>query len=132
MPLIQTGQEPVLFNGSIRSNIATGKPGATDAEIVEAARAANAHDFIKSFPNGYGTECGEGGMQLSGGQKQRIVSTHCQRTTNHTLVCYTHCEYTVSHYTNCPVVLVTGGLAYVRLDLLQSSAVMQWHEMTVP
>jgi ABC-type multidrug transport system fused ATPase/permease subunit len=69
-----TGQEPVLFNGSIRSNIATGKPGATDAEIVEAARAANAHDFIKSFPNGYGTECGEGGMQLSGGQKQRIVS----------------------------------------------------------
>ena len=65
----------MLFNGSIRSNIATGKPGATDAEIVEAARAANAHDFIKSFPNGYGTECGEGGMQLSGGQKQRIVST---------------------------------------------------------
>jgi ABC-type multidrug transport system fused ATPase/permease subunit len=69
------GQEPVLFSGTIRSNIANGKPDATDDDIIAACKQANAHDFIKAFPHAYSTECGEGGMQLSGGQKQRIVST---------------------------------------------------------
>ncbi|KAG5184898.1 ATP-binding cassette, sub-family B, member 1A [Tribonema minus] len=67
------GQEPVLFAGSIRDNIANGKPGATDEEIINAAKAANAHEFIKGFPKGYRTDVGEGGLQLSGGQKQRVA-----------------------------------------------------------
>lgn len=67
------GQEPVLFAGNIGRNIANGKHGATQEEIVAAAKAANAHQFIKSFPDGYNTGVGEGGFQLSGGQKQRIA-----------------------------------------------------------
>ncbi|CAN0287525.1 unnamed protein product [Ectocarpus sp. 6 AP-2014] len=67
------GQEPVLFAGTIALNIANGKLGATQDEIIAAARAANAHEFIKSFPDGYNTGVGEGGFQLSGGQKQRIA-----------------------------------------------------------
>ncbi|TXI81329.1 MAG: ABC transporter ATP-binding protein [Flavobacteriales bacterium] len=66
-------QEVLLFGGSIRENIAYGKPGAGQAEIEEAARKANAHDFITSFPEGYGTVVGERGIQLSGGQRQRIA-----------------------------------------------------------
>ncbi len=58
---------------SIRENIRSGKPEATDAEVEAAARMANAHDFIASFPRAYETPCGEGGLQLSGGQKQRIA-----------------------------------------------------------
>ncbi|CAN0102225.1 unnamed protein product [Pylaiella littoralis] len=65
--------EPVLFAGTIRDNIAHGKPGATDEEIKDATKAANAHDFIKTFPEGYATDVGTGGLQLSGGQKQRIA-----------------------------------------------------------
>eukprot|EP00953_Heterococcus_sp_UTEX-ZZ885_P013590 7765-Heterococcus_DN1.PRE.2 len=67
------GQEPILFSGTIRSNIANGRPDATDDDIIAACKQANAHDFIKAFPHAYSTECGEGGMQLSGGQKQRIA-----------------------------------------------------------
>ncbi|CAN0430442.1 unnamed protein product, partial [Ectocarpus fasciculatus] len=64
---------PVLFAGTIALNIANGKLGATQDEIIAAAKAANAHEFIKSFPEGYNTGVGEGGFQLSGGQKQRIA-----------------------------------------------------------
>ena len=67
------GQDVYLFRDSIRENIAFGKAGATEAEIVAAAKAACAHDFIMGFPLGYGTPVGEHGTQLSGGQRQRIA-----------------------------------------------------------
>eukprot|EP01018_Ginkgo_biloba_P022724 Gb_08707 [translate_table: standard] len=84
------GQEPTLFGGSIRDNILYGKENATELEMIEAAKAANAHDFISGLEKGYDTECGERGVQfclekgydtdcgergvqLSGGQKQRIA-----------------------------------------------------------
>jgi ATP-binding cassette subfamily B protein len=66
-------QETTLFAGTIRENIAFGRPEASDAEIVAAARAAEAHDFITGFPEGYETPVGERGVTLSGGQKQRIA-----------------------------------------------------------
>nr|XP_033515322.1 putative ABC transporter B family member 8 isoform X2 [Nicotiana tomentosiformis] len=66
-------QEPVIYSGTIYENILFGKLHASESEVVEAARAANAHDFISSLNNGYDTECGERGVQLSGGQKQRIA-----------------------------------------------------------
>ena len=67
------GQIVHLFRGTVRENIALGKLGASDAEIVAAARAAHAHDFIMSFPAGYDTPVGEHGLQLSGGQRQRVA-----------------------------------------------------------
>jgi ATP-binding cassette subfamily B protein len=66
-------QEPTLFHRSIRENIAYGKPDATDKEIIEVAKKAQAHDFISSLPEGYGTLVGERGVKLSGGQKQRVA-----------------------------------------------------------
>ncbi|MBV6405284.1 MAG: ATP-binding cassette domain-containing protein [Flavobacteriales bacterium] len=66
-------QEVLLFGGSIRENIAYGRPDATDAEVEAAARRANAHGFIAAFPEGYATVVGERGIQLSGGQRQRIA-----------------------------------------------------------
>ena len=66
-------QEPVLFATSIEDNIRYGRPDATDDEVREAARAANAHGFIEAFPDGYATAVGERGVRLSGGQKQRIA-----------------------------------------------------------
>lgn len=66
-------QETTLFTGSIRDNIAFGKPEATMEEVIAAAQAAEAHDFILSFPEGYDTPVGERGQTLSGGQKQRIA-----------------------------------------------------------
>lgn len=66
-------QETTLFSGTIRDNIAFGKPDATDEEIVAAAQAAAAHDFIVGFPDGYDTPVGERGSTLSGGQKQRVA-----------------------------------------------------------
>ena len=71
--LAMVAQEPVLFSGTIRDNIAYGKDGATQAEIERAARDAHAHDFITGFPDGYATMIGERGTKLSGGQKQRIA-----------------------------------------------------------
>ena len=71
--LAYVGQHVYLFRGSIRENIVLGKPGASEAEIVAAAKAAHAHDFIMSFPNGYDTPVGEHGLQLSGGQRQRVA-----------------------------------------------------------
>ncbi len=66
-------QEATLFTGTIRDNIAFGKPEATVEKIVAAAKAAEAHEFIMGFPDGYDTEVGERGVTLSGGQKQRIA-----------------------------------------------------------
>jgi ATP-binding cassette subfamily B protein len=65
-------QEPFLFHGTVAQNIAYGKPDATLDEIIEASRAANAHDFIAGFPDGYDTLVGERGHSLSGGERQRI------------------------------------------------------------
>lgn len=66
-------QEPVLFSTSIGENIAYGRPGASKKEIAEAAKAANAHDFITVLPEGYDTLVGERGMRMSGGERQRIA-----------------------------------------------------------
>src|SRR5271166_1641085 len=66
-------QENFLFKGSVRDNIAMGRPGASEEEIIAAAKAAYAHDFIMGFESGYDSPCGEHGMQLSGGQRQRIA-----------------------------------------------------------
>ena len=67
------GQDVFLFRGTVRENIEFGKPGASEDEIVAAAKAAYAHDFIMSFPRGYNTPVGEHGLQLSGGQRQRVA-----------------------------------------------------------
>jgi ATP-binding cassette subfamily B protein len=66
-------QEPILFHRSLAENIAYGRPGASSEAIVEAARLANAHDFIAQLPNGYGTLVGERGIKLSGGERQRVA-----------------------------------------------------------
>lgn len=66
-------QEPLLFHRTIRENIAYGKPDATDEEVIEVAKKAQAHDFISSLPKGYKTLVGERGIKLSGGQKQRVA-----------------------------------------------------------
>src|SRR5262249_53949377 len=66
-------QEPFLFDDTIRANIAYARPNASEREIVAAAEAAAAHDFISELPNGYDTSVGEAGGRLSGGQRQRIA-----------------------------------------------------------
>ncbi|WP_060207287.1 ABC transporter ATP-binding protein [Sporosarcina koreensis] len=66
-------QDSILFSDSVKSNILMGNPDATDEEVIAAAKAANAHDFIESLPEGYDTTVGERGVKLSGGQKQRIA-----------------------------------------------------------
>jgi len=71
--LAYVGQDVFLFRGTIRDNIAFGKPDASEDEIVAAAKGAYAHDFILSFPRGYDTPVGEHGLQLSGGQRQRVA-----------------------------------------------------------
>lgn len=66
-------QDNILFSDSVKQNILMGKPDATDEEVIAAAKAANAHDFIMSLPEGYNTKVGERGVKLSGGQKQRVA-----------------------------------------------------------
>jgi ATP-binding cassette subfamily B protein len=66
-------QDVILFGGTIKENIAYGKPDASDAEIIEAAQKANAHEFVVRFPEQYNTIVGERGIKLSGGQRQRIA-----------------------------------------------------------
>ncbi|MDV2886530.1 ABC transporter ATP-binding protein [Alkalihalophilus pseudofirmus] len=66
-------QDNILFSDSVKMNILMGNPEATDEEVIAAAKAANAHDFIMNLPNGYDTEVGERGVKLSGGQKQRVA-----------------------------------------------------------
>lgn len=79
-------QETTLFSGSIRDNIAFGKPDATDDEVIAAAKAAAAHDFIMSFPQGYDTPVGERGTTLSGGQKQRVAIARALLLDPHILI----------------------------------------------
>src|SRR6185436_11378270 len=67
------GQDVFLFQGTIRDNIAIGKPGASEEEIVAAAKAAHAHEFVSSFSEGYNTLVGERGAKLSGGERQRVA-----------------------------------------------------------
>ena len=66
-------QDVFLFSGSVRDNIAYGSPDKTEAEIIQAAKRANIHEYVTTLPNGYDTEVGERGIKLSGGQKQRIA-----------------------------------------------------------
>lgn len=66
-------QDSILFSESVKENILMGKPDATDEEVIAAAKAANAHEFIENLPEGYDTKVGERGVKLSGGQKQRIA-----------------------------------------------------------
>lgn len=66
-------QQPALFSADVARNIRYGKPGATDAEVIAAAKAAHAHEFIMQLPDGYGSYLGEQGVRLSGGQRQRIA-----------------------------------------------------------
>src|SRR4030095_7191663 len=66
-------QDVILFGGTIQENIAYGKPDASDEEIIEAARNANAHEFVSNFPEQYETIVGERGIKLSGGQRERIA-----------------------------------------------------------
>jgi len=79
-------QETTLFSGTIRDNIAFGKPDATLDQIQKAAKAAAAHDFIMSFPEGYETHVGERGTTLSGGQKQRVAIARALLLNPHILI----------------------------------------------
>lgn len=79
-------QETTLFSGTIRENIAFGRPDATDEEVIAAAKAAAAHDFIMSFPQGYDTPVGERGSTLSGGQKQRVAIARALLLDPHILI----------------------------------------------
>lgn len=72
-PMALVPQQPILFSNNVWHNIRYGRPNATDDEVIEAAKAAHAYDFIMDLPNGFDSDLGENGVRLSGGQKQRIV-----------------------------------------------------------
>jgi ATP-binding cassette, subfamily B, heavy metal transporter len=80
-------QDTVLFNDTIRYNIAYGRPGAGDAEIEEAARHARIHDFVAALPDGYRTSVGERGLKLSGGEKQRVAIARVILKSPRILIC---------------------------------------------
>lgn len=65
-------QKNVLFSGTIIDNLRWGNENATEQEVIDACKAAQAHDFVMSFPDGYNTDLGQGGVNVSGGQKQRL------------------------------------------------------------
>jgi ATP-binding cassette subfamily B protein len=71
--LAVVAQQPTLFSGDVMHNIRYGKPEASEAEVIEAAKAANAHEFIEKLPDGYKSFLGEQGVRLSGGQRQRVA-----------------------------------------------------------
>lgn len=79
-------QESVLFSASIRENIAYGNPNATEEDVLRVAKAANAHNFIMEFPDGYETELGERGVTLSGGQRQRVAIARALLIDPHILI----------------------------------------------
>ena len=79
-------QETTLFGGTIRDNIAFGRPDASEEEVTAAAKAAAAHEFIISFPDGYSTAVGERGSTLSGGQKQRVAIARALLLDPHILI----------------------------------------------
>ena len=94
-------QDVYLFTGTIEQNIAYGRPGASHADIVEAAKKANIHDFIMSLPEGYNTFCGERGTRLSGGQKQRLSK-------NRTCITIAHLLSTIRNADEIVVIDATG------------------------
>jgi ATP-binding cassette subfamily B multidrug efflux pump len=79
-------QDTTLFSGTIRDNIAFGRPQASMEDVISAAKAASAHDFILSFPDGYETKVGERGTTLSGGQKQRVAIARALLMNPHILI----------------------------------------------
>ena len=108
-------QEPTLFATSIWENIRYGRPDATDLEVMEAARSANAHDFITKFPNGYDTVVGERGVTVSGGQKQRIAIARALLKNPSILVSYKKSLYLKDG--NSEVGWATGLPVFVKFAL---------------
>lgn len=106
------GQEPTLFNDTIGNNISYGAPSATQAQVEEAAKMANAHEFIMSFPEGYNTQLGEH-TQLSGGQKQRGVYV-CSK-----LLPLCRCARFSHHLFQFPVCIVAIARALIKVSTLQ-------------
>jgi ABC-type multidrug transport system fused ATPase/permease subunit len=99
-------QHTILFNETIRYNIAYGMPDATMEVVIRAAKAANAHDFIARFPDGYDTCVGEMGMRLSGGERQRIAIARALLRDGRTVFVIAHRLSTVK---NADTILVIEG-----------------------